>query len=110
MQDGCAVHNANIVRQYLHLRYPGQWIGNGGPIHWPPRSPDLTPLDYFLWPYLKEKVFKEKPTSLDNLREKIIQECNLIEAHVFENVRREFISRLYYCQEVAGAQFEPIYC
>lgn len=29
-------------------RLPGRWIGRGGPIRWPPRPPDLTPLDFCL--------------------------------------------------------------
>lgn len=33
--------------------YPICWIGRGGPVLWPPRSPDLTHLDFFLWGYLK---------------------------------------------------------
>ncbi|KAJ4446265.1 hypothetical protein ANN_12959 [Periplaneta americana] len=31
----------------------GSWIGRGGVISWPPRSPDLTPLDYYLWCWIK---------------------------------------------------------
>jgi hypothetical protein len=27
----------------------GRWISRGGPITWPPRSPDLTQLIFFLW-------------------------------------------------------------
>ncbi|KAJ8917899.1 hypothetical protein NQ315_002591 [Exocentrus adspersus] len=42
--DGCAAHNARIVRDYLNEK----WIGTHGPIAWPPRSPWLNPLDYFL--------------------------------------------------------------
>jgi hypothetical protein len=38
----------------------GRWIGRGGPIAWPPRSPDLTPLDIFLWGYVKNTVYQVK--------------------------------------------------
>ena len=34
------------VREYLNTRFPGRWIGRAAPIAWPPRSPDLTPLDF----------------------------------------------------------------
>jgi hypothetical protein len=33
------------------------WFGRGGKIAWPPRSPDLTPLDFSVWGYIKEKGF-----------------------------------------------------
>ncbi|GBM88486.1 hypothetical protein AVEN_269361-1 [Araneus ventricosus] len=29
------------------MECPDRWIGRGGPVLWPPRSPDLTPLDFF---------------------------------------------------------------
>jgi hypothetical protein len=27
------------------------------PIQWPPRSPDLTTMDFILWSFVKEQVF-----------------------------------------------------
>lgn len=45
--DGCPAHYAVIVREYLNATYPERWIGRLGPILWPPRSPDLNPLDFF---------------------------------------------------------------
>lgn len=48
MHDGAGPHYANNVHQYLHEEFPDRWIGRGGPIVWPARSPDLNPLDYFL--------------------------------------------------------------
>ncbi|CAD0200597.1 unnamed protein product [Chrysodeixis includens] len=33
-----------------------QWIGRFGPVRWPPRSPDLTPMDFFLWGFVKGEV------------------------------------------------------
>lgn len=63
-QDGAPPHFARPVREYLDDVFPGRWIGRRGPFEWPPRSPDLTPMDYFLWGYLKGKVFKTKPKIL----------------------------------------------
>jgi hypothetical protein len=34
--------------------HSGRWIGWRGPTMWPPRSPNVTPLDYFLWGRLKQ--------------------------------------------------------
>jgi hypothetical protein len=55
-QDVAPPHFALPVRHYLNNWFPRRWIGRRGPIKWPARSPDLTPLDYFLWGYLKSKV------------------------------------------------------
>jgi hypothetical protein len=39
--------------EFLYQEYPNRWIGRGGLRHWPPRSPDINPLDFFLWGYVK---------------------------------------------------------
>jgi hypothetical protein len=54
--DGAPAHCGEDVRQWLNATYPGRRIGHGGPIAWPPRSPDLTRMDFFLWGHLKEQV------------------------------------------------------
>jgi transposase len=71
-QDGAPPHYGVIVRQFLDERFPQRWIGRQGPFSWPPRSPDLTPLDFWLWGYVKDEVYKEKPKSLVDLKERII--------------------------------------
>ena len=47
--DGAPAHFALDVREYLDNVFPNRWIGRGGPVQWPPRSPDLTPMDFFIW-------------------------------------------------------------
>ncbi|GFW25566.1 hypothetical protein TNCV_1308271 [Trichonephila clavipes] len=46
-------------------------ISRFGPVNWPPRSCDLTPLDYFLWGYVKSLVYADKPQALDHLEDNI---------------------------------------
>lgn len=46
-QDGAPPHYGVEVRHYLDEIFPNKWIGRRGAIEWPPRSPDLTPLDFF---------------------------------------------------------------
>ncbi|XP_074041245.1 uncharacterized protein [Leptinotarsa decemlineata] len=101
-QDGAPSHFARPVREYLNDVYPGRWIGRRGPYEWPPRSPDSTPLDFFLWGYLKSKVFKTKPANIEDLKEGMRQECRLISDEVIRNVQNEFQLRLGYCQLVNG--------
>lgn len=49
MHDGAPPHFTVAVRNFLHQEYPNKWIGRGhdAPMQWPPRSPDLTPMDFF---------------------------------------------------------------
>jgi len=42
---------------FLDATFPDMWIGRHGPTPWPPRSLDITPLDFLLWRYVKDKVF-----------------------------------------------------
>ena len=51
--------------------FPDGWIGRGGPTSWPPRSPDVTPLDFFLWGYVKTKVFTEEIADIEELKTRI---------------------------------------
>ncbi|GFU68920.1 DUF4817 domain-containing protein [Trichonephila clavipes] len=46
-------------------------ISRFGPVNWPPRSCDLTPLDYFLWGYVKSLVYADKSQTLDHLEDNI---------------------------------------
>ncbi|KAJ4428267.1 hypothetical protein ANN_24284 [Periplaneta americana] len=41
-------HFSLDVRRHLNATFPGRWIGRDGTA-WPPRSPDLNPLDFYLW-------------------------------------------------------------
>ncbi|KAJ4444490.1 hypothetical protein ANN_06282 [Periplaneta americana] len=45
--DGAPPHFDRRVRNHLNATFPDRWIGGGGPVPWPPRSPNLTPLDFF---------------------------------------------------------------
>ena len=60
------------VREYLYETCPNRWLGRGGPVAWPPRSPDLTtPFDYYLWGHMKTLVYETKVDSRAALRHRI---------------------------------------
>ena len=46
-------------------------IVRGGHLAWPPRSPDVTSPDYFLWDFVKECVMAVAPTIPDDMKERI---------------------------------------
>lgn len=107
-QDGAQCHFALIVRQLLNNLFPGKWIGRRGAIEWPPRSPDLSPLDYFYWGYLKNRVFETQPADLNELRDRIVQCSNSISPEILQKVIDDFYIRLGHCQAVEGHQFEHL--
>jgi len=61
------------VRNFFSRHFPQKWIGrgaeqSGGLKDWPPRSPDLTPLDYFLWGYVKSECYKLALGNIEELK------------------------------------------
>jgi hypothetical protein len=56
-QDGAPHHYFEEVSESLNTRFLARWIGRAAPIARPPCSPNLTPLDFFLWGFLKNRVF-----------------------------------------------------
>ena len=58
--DGAPSHYTRHVMQHLNDTFPNRWIGRGSTINWPPRSPDLTPLDFCLWGMMKSEVYRKK--------------------------------------------------
>jgi len=73
-QDGVAPHYGRDVCAYLNTVFPARWIARRGAIEWSARSPDLTPLDYFLCGYLKNRVYRTKPANLDEFQQKVRDE------------------------------------
>ena len=108
--DGAPPHFSVDVRNHLNAVFPGRWIGRGGPIPWPARSPDLNPLDYFLWGYLKSLVF-ETPVETDmELVARIVAACDVIRntLGIFVRVRQNLVRRCHAYIEVGGRQFEQL--
>ena len=106
-QDGAPAHNAHIVRDYLNRVYEGKWLGTYGPIEWPARSPDITPLDFFLWGHLKTVVYADPPVNLADLKNKILVACNnLTESQIMSATNRGCLQRFQLCVDNHGANFE----
>ena len=66
---GFPPHYTRHVREYLNESFPKRWLGRGGPVAWPPRSPDHTPLDYYLSGHKKTLVYETKVDSQAALRD-----------------------------------------
>ncbi|GFU13549.1 uncharacterized protein TNCV_938351 [Trichonephila clavipes] len=68
------------VRRALDTAYPGPWIGRGGPVNWPARSPDLSCLDFFLWVHMKSFIY----TSLVDSNEALIAKITVVADEIRE--------------------------
>lgn len=83
--DGAPAHSSEVVYLELCRMFEDRWIGPNGPWRWPPRSPDLTPLDFYLWGYIKSKVY----FSPVNTREELLERVRL----AFADLENEQIQR-----------------
>ena len=67
-QDGATVHTANSTLCLLNDIFQSRIISKG---IWPPRSPALNVVDFYLWGVVKQKVYQNKPQTLPELRNNI---------------------------------------
>ena len=95
-QDGAPAHYAVSVRKWLDEHFRGRWIGRRGVVEWPARSLDLTPLDFFFWGVLKNKVFSDKPKALNDLKQSIIIAWEDITPEICQKVTESTIERCHH--------------
>jgi hypothetical protein len=107
-QDGSPPHFSIDVRQYLDKHFPNRWIGRGGSIRWAPRSPDLTPLDFFLWGHIKNNIYKTPVKDMDELKMRIDTEIKSISKTTLSNVFSNILKRMDLCISVDGDHFEHL--
>ena len=74
------------------------WIGRDGPIPWPPRSPDITQLDFFLWGYVKDIVYRTKVRDTNDLQHRIIEASDTVTVDMLARTWQEIEYR--YCRGV----------
>ncbi|GFU67726.1 uncharacterized protein TNCV_4327801 [Trichonephila clavipes] len=95
-QDGATCHTARATIDLLKDTFGDHLISRFGPENWPPRSCDLTPLDYFLWGYVKSLVYADKPQTPDHLEDNFRRVIAGIRPQMFEKVIENWTSRLDY--------------
>ncbi|GFX15947.1 putative transposable element [Trichonephila clavipes] len=101
-QDGATCHTARAIIDLLKDRFGDRLISRFGPVNWPQRSCDLTPLDYFLWGYA------DKPQTLDHLEDNICRVIADIRPQMLEKVIENWTSRMDYIRASHGSPMPEI--
>lgn len=110
-QDGAPAHNAQIVRHYLEEHFVERWIGTHGPVRWPPRSPDLSVLDFFLWGYLQNLIYKTRHNTVEDLYNATQEAFRQIQTHpapILNSLRR-ITTLCEKCVRENGNHFEQFF-
>ena len=105
-QDGATAHTAVISIAVLRRLFLQQVISCFGDVPWPPRSPDLTAPESFLWGYLKSKVYSNRPTGLHAPKENIWEEIAKFSEETLQAVMRSFVTHVHLCSEEGGGHLK----
>ncbi|GFU97579.1 uncharacterized protein TNCV_4809711 [Trichonephila clavipes] len=107
-QDGATCHTARATIDLLKDTLGDRLISRFGPVNWPSRSCDLTPLDYFLLGYVMSLVYADKPQTLDHLEDNIRRVIADIRPQMLEKVIENWTSRLDYIRASRGSHMPEI--
>ncbi|GFW14655.1 putative transposable element [Trichonephila clavipes] len=107
-QDGATCHTARATIDLLKDTFGDSLISRFVPVKWPPRSCDLTPLDYVLWGNVKSLVYVDKPQTLDHLEDNILRVIADIWPQILEKVIENWTSRLDYIRASRGSPMPDI--
>ena len=102
-QDGARAHTATVVQTYLTQRFGTRFLDK---TMWPPRSPDLNPCDFFLWGYLKQRVYNPLPKTLEALRMNIEREMKNISQRTLKDTFLNFRKRCELFISAGGGHIE----
>jgi len=107
--DGAQRQFSQVVRQYLNHKFPNRRIGCGGAQNWPPWSPDLNPLDYHVWDYMKAMVYAHKVNTREELFKQILRAARSFNnAAVLRKVTSSLVKRVRKCNLAGGGHFEQL--
>ncbi|GFW94435.1 uncharacterized protein TNCV_2701561 [Trichonephila clavipes] len=113
-QDGAPPHWHLSVRYWLNITVLDQWIFRKGPndkacFTWPPRSPDLTPCDLYLWGFIKDcEYVPPLPGHLPGLRHRIESVVARITLDTLNKVWDELTYRFDVCRGMNGSHIEHL--
>lgn len=107
--DGAPAHSTNEVSRELYGMFDDRWIGRIGPWNWPPRSPDLTPLDFYFWGRIKEAVYITPIDTKQELQARVrraFQECD--QAVIQRSTTNHVMTSINECLRVNGHHFKHL--
>ena len=102
-QNGATCHTAKTIFDVLRPVFEDRIISRRADILWPPRSCDLTPLDYYLWDAGKDKCYAEKLETINALKDNIREAIGEIQLPIIDNVLKNCTDHVGYCMAAKSA-------
>ena len=108
MQDGAPPHTAHDTIAHLHDLFNNRLISLGTVHEWAPHSPDLNPLDFWLWGAAKGSVYADKPATLTQLKRNVAGYMERVSHETLRKVGVNFGVRVKACLNRGGAHIENV--
>ncbi len=102
-QDGARAHTSEQTMEFLCKFFIDRLVLIG---LWPPQSPHLTPLDFFLWGHLKSKIFAISPATIEKLKWRITMEIQNSTWKMLRKVFQNMMRRTVTCKNFDGVLFQ----
>ena len=105
--DSAPPHFSLVIRDHLDQRFGQQWIGRGGSITSPARSPDLTRLGYYLLDYMKSLIYEIPVASEEDLLAWVIAATDIGETRIGDRMYQNMVWRCRIFVDVCDRHIEP---
>ena len=104
-QDGATCHTSNESMAEIESFFNDRIISKA---LWPPRSPDLSPPDFFLWGAFKGKSYANNPRTIQELENNIRREISAISEEVLQATFANMKRRVQLCPDSGGEHFQHL--
>ena len=95
-QNRATCYIAEATLDVLRPVFQDRIISRRADVIWPPRSCNLTPLDYYLWGAVKDTCYADKPETIDALKDNIREAIGEIQLHTIDNVLKNWTDLVGY--------------
>ena len=107
-QDHAKAHTVRVSMEVVRRIFPQHVIFRFGDVSWLPRSPDLSICNFFLWGYLKCRVYTKRSRMIEELKLSIRQEIAAVPQKKLERAMQDFEERLRMCVRQEGHHLTDI--
>ena len=97
---------ADAALEFLHAKFRSRVISRRSDVAWPPYSPDLNPLDYFVWGYAMAQVRRIKPKTIVELKATVEDAVASIPEEMIRAAVANLAKRCEACLLASGGHFE----